>query len=163
MNALVTPANDTIVVNRFDGAKWEGFLTLQGGISGSSPSCTPLGVKGQVVCFDRASNLIIYANMFKSGIWATTNWTGWRAITGGNIGPRVSCGMTTAGHLACGVLYVPDSFMYAATFDGTSWTSFGKVGTKPASAGPACAALSSGKAICAVVGLNNQASSSTGP
>jgi hypothetical protein len=163
MNALVTATNDTIVVNRFDGAKWEGFLTLQGGISGTSPSCTPLGVKGQVVCFDRANNLAMYANMFKSGLWATTNWTGWRPITGANIGPRLSCAMSTAGHLACGVQYMPDSFMYAATFDGSTWTSFGKVGTKPISAGPACGTLSSGKVLCAVVGFNNQSSSTTGP
>ena len=163
MNALVTSTNDTIVVNRFDGSKWEGFLTLQGGISGSSPSCTPLGVKGQVVCFDRANNLLIYANMFKSGIWATTNWTGWRGITSGNIGPRVSCAMPVAGSLACGVQYVPDSFMYAATFDGANWSSFTKLGTKPISAGPACATLSGGKVICTVVGLNNQSSSTTGP
>lgn len=164
MNALVTATNDTIVVNRFDGAKWEGFLTLQGSISGTSPYCTPLGTKGQVVCFDRANNLGIYANMFKSGSWATTNWTGWRGITGGNIGPRVSCAMTTAGALACGVRYVPDSMMYAATFDGTTWSAFAKVGTKPIWDGPSCATLSSGKAICAVVGMaNNQAGSVTGP
>jgi hypothetical protein len=163
MNGLPTAGNDTIIVNRFDGAKWAGFLTLQGAISGSSPSCTPLGVKGQVVCFDRASNLAIYANMFKSGTWLTTNWTGWRGITGGNIGPRVSCAMPSAGSLACGVTYVPDSFLYAGTFDGTNWTSFTKVGTKPISGGPACAGLSAGKVMCTVVGLNNLASSVTGP
>jgi hypothetical protein len=163
MNGLPTAGNDTIIVNRFDGSKWEGFLTLQGGISGSSPSCTSLGIKGQVVCFDRANNLAIYANMFKSGLWSTSDWTGWRAITGGNIGPRVSCAMPSAGTLACGVLYVVDSFMYAATFDGTAWTAFTKVGTKPISAGPACATLSSGKVTCSVVGLNNQTSSTTGP
>lgn len=163
MNALVTATNDTIVVNRFDGSKWEGFLTLQGGISGSSPSCTSIGVKGQVVCFDRANNLAIYANLFKSGLWSTTNWTGWRGITGGNIGPRVGCAMPSAGKLACGVLYVPDSFMYTATFDGTNWTAFAKVGVKPMAAGPACATLANGKVICAAVGLNSQAVSLTGP
>jgi hypothetical protein len=163
MNALVTATNDTIVVNRFDGAKWEGFLTLQGGISGSSPSCTSLGVKGQVVCFDRANNLAIYANLFKSGLWQNSNWSGWRGITGGNFGPRVSCAMPSAGSIACGVLYVPDSFMYTATFDGTTWTAFGKIGTKPMAAGPACATLANGKVICAAVGLNSQAGSVTGP
>jgi hypothetical protein len=163
MNGLPTAGNDTIIVNRFDGAKWEGFLTLQGSISGSSPSCTPLGVKGQVVCFDRANNLAIYYNLFKSGTWGNSNWTGWHGITGGNIGPRVSCAMPSAGSLACGILYVPDSFMYAATFDGTNWTSFTKVGTKPISGGPACAGFASGQVLCTVVGLNNQAGSVTGP
>jgi hypothetical protein len=163
MNALVTPTNDTIIVNRFDGAKWEGFLTLQGSISGSSPSCTPLGVKGQVVCFDRASNLALYANKFNSGIWQNSNWTGWGYIGAGNIGPRVSCAMSSPGALACGVLYVVDSFMYAATYNGSSWSAFAKVGTKPISGGPACAQLSSGKVTCAVVGLNNQGLSTTGP
>jgi hypothetical protein len=163
MNGLPTAGNDTIIVNRFDGAKWEGFLTLQGGISGSSPSCTPLGVKGQVVCFDRSSNLAIYANKFNSGIWENQNWTGWRGITTGNIGPRVSCAIPSAGSLACGILYVVDSFMYAATYDGTNWSAFTKVGLKPIIAGPACAALSSGKVLCAAVGLNNLAVSTTGP
>jgi hypothetical protein len=163
MNAQVTATNDTIVVNRFDGAKWEGFLTLQGSISGSSPYCTPLGTKGQVVCFDRASNLAMYANMFKSGTWATSNWTGWRNITGGNMGPRVSCGITTVGTIACGFRYVPDSSMYGATFDGTTWSTFVKVGPKPIWDGPSCATLSSAKVICAVVGINNQAASVTGP
>jgi hypothetical protein len=163
MNGLPTAGNDTIIANRFDGSKWEGFLTLQGGISGSSPSCTPLGVKGQVVCFDRANNLGIYANQFNSGIWENQNWTGWRLITGGNIGPRVSCAMTSPGSLACGILYVVDSFMYAATYNGTTWSSFTKVGAKPISAGPACAAFSSGKVTCAAVGLNNQGVSATGP
>jgi hypothetical protein len=116
-----------------------------------------------VVCFDRAYNTAIYANMFKSGIWQNSNWTGWRGITGGSIGPRVSCAMPSAGSLACGILYLVDSFMYAATFDGTNWSSFAKMGTKPIIAGPACGVLSSGKVLCAVVGLNNQALSTTGP
>ncbi len=163
MNGLPTAGNDTIIVNRFDGSKWEGFLTLQGSISGSSPSCTPLGVKGQVVCFDRASNLAIYANKFNSGIWETQNWTGWRGITGGNIGPRVSCAEPSAGSLACGVIYVPDSFLYTATYDGTTWTSFAKVGAKPISGGPACSEFSGGKVLCSLVGINNQSVSTTGP
>jgi len=163
MNALVAPTNNTIVVNRFDGSKWAGFLTLQGSISGSNPSCTSMGVKGQVVCFDRANNTAIYANMFKSGIWQNSNWTGWRAITGASVGPRVSCGIPAAGSLACGVLFLGDSFMYTATFDGTNWTAFAKVGTKPIAAGPACTTQSTGKVICAAVGLNYQAGSITGP
>jgi hypothetical protein len=164
MNGLPTAGNDTIMVNRFDGSKWEGFLTLQGGISGTSPNCTSLGVKGQVMCFDRANNMSMYANMFKSGLWATTNWTGWRGISNGPLGPRISCAITAAGKLACGLLYVVDSFMYTGTFDGTNWSAFStKVGTKPISSGPACAVLSAGKVLCAVVGLNNQASSTTGP
>ena len=163
MNALVTPTNDTIVVNRFDGAKWEGFLTLQGGISGTSPYCTSLQVKGEVVCFDRANNLAFYWNMFKGGQWANSNWTGWRGLTGGNFGPRASCGITTAGTIACAFRYVPDSMMYAATFDGTTWSTFTKVGPKPIWDGPSCSALSAGKTICAVVGINNQVGSVTGP
>jgi len=115
------------------------------------------------VCFDRANNLAIYANLFKSGLWSNSSWTGWHGITGGNIGPRVSCAMPSAGKLACGLLYVPDSFMYAGTFDGTTWTSFAKVGSKPMAFGPACATLANGKVICAAVGLNSQAASVTGP
>jgi len=163
MNGFPSAGNNTILVNRFDGSKWEGFLTLQGGISGTSPSCTTLGVKGQVVCFDRANNMGIYANQFNSGIWQNSNWTGWRGISGGPLGPRASCAMTSPGLLACGILYLVDSFMYTATYNGSSWSAFAKVGTKPIGAGPACAQLSSGKAICAAVGLNNQAVSITGP
>jgi hypothetical protein len=45
--------------------------------------------------------------------------------------------MPSAEKLAAGVLYVPDSFIYTATFDGTNGTAFAKVGAKPMAVGPA--------------------------
>ncbi len=163
MNAIASANNNTIVANRFNGTKWDGFLTLQGSVSGSNPSCTPLGVKGQVVCFDRADNTAIYRNMFKSGIWQNSNWTGWGAITGAEVGPTFSCGMPSAGTLACAAHSLADSFMYGATFDGTNWSSFTKIGTKPIFAGPGCTQYSAGQVICSAVGLNTQPVSVTGP
>ena len=165
MIAIVTATNNTVITNRFNGSKWDGFLTLQANISGDPPICTALGgVKGQVMCFVRASNTAIYRNMFKSGIWQNSNWTNWGAITGGLVGPRISCGQPTAGTLACGVRYLGDSFMYTGTFDGTNWSSFNtKVGTKQILGSPSCTEFSGGVFLCATVGLNTQVSSTTGP
>lgn len=163
MIAIASANNNTVVANRFNGTKWEGFLTLQATLSGASPICTPLGVKGQVMCFVNAFNTAIYRNMFKSGTWQNSNWTGWAGITVGEVGPRISCGMPTSGTLACGIRYLVDSFMYGGTFDGTNWSAFTKVGTKPILAGPGCTEFTGGQVICATVGFNTQSSSVTGP
>jgi len=164
MAALASPGNNTIIANRFSGSKFDGFLTLQANLSGDAPICNSLGVKGQVMCFVRASNTAIYRNMFKSGIWQNSNWTGWGNIAGGESSPRISCGMPSAGTLACLVHYVGDGMLYGGTFDGTNWSAFStKVGSKPTNAGPACAEYNSGSVICAGVGTNSQAFSVTGP
>jgi hypothetical protein len=163
VDAIVNNANTT-VVNRFDGSKWEGFLTLNT-ISSASPLCTSLGLKGQVECFDRGSDDTIFANRFASGLWSTSNWSGWRRISGSPASAKISCALlsVSSGSLACAIRSWGDSSMYAATYDGTSWAGFKKVGTKPIIAGPGCAVLSGGKAICVVVGISNQAGSVTGP
>jgi hypothetical protein len=157
--------SDSFLVNRYDGSKWEGFLNLDNGSpSTPTPACASLGLRGQVACFERSSDTF-YANRFQSGLWSTDNWSGWRGITGGHDGPRISCALLSAasGSLACGVRSLRDAFMYAGTFDGTNWSGFTKVGNKPIWTGPGCAVLSAGKAICVVVGINNQAGSVTGP
>jgi hypothetical protein len=56
-----------------------------------------------------------------------------------------------------------DHLMYENTYNGTQWTGYVKVGGPPITAGPSCASYASGKAMCVVVGLNNQALSVTGP
>jgi hypothetical protein len=161
-NGIVNNVN-TVVANRYNGSKWDGFLSLGGAVSGVPPVCSTLGVKGQVMCFDRANNTAYYRNMFKSGIWQNSNWTGWGGITAGEVGPRISCAQTSAGNLACGIVFLGDSFLYTGTFNGTTWSAFAKTGLKPVFGGPACASLSSTKAICAVVGINTQTLSVTGP
>jgi len=164
VDALVNNLN-SFVVNRFNGSKWEGFLNLDNNSpSFPKPSCTSLGLKGQVTCFERTGG-VFYANRFESGQWSTGNWSGWRAITSGGKGPRISCALLSAssGSLACGTSSVQDLFMYAGTYDGTNWSSFTKIGNKTIWAGPGCAALGAGKAICTVIETNNQAGSVTGP
>jgi hypothetical protein len=49
MNGLVSGVN-TVVANRFDGSKWEGFLNINTHYSASAnPSCASLGLKGEVM------------------------------------------------------------------------------------------------------------------
>jgi len=150
-----------IEVNRFIGTKWEGFLTLPGnGADGAT--CTSLGTKGQVACFIRAINTVIYGDQFKSGTWTTTNWTGFVALTS-NSEQKSSCGQVSSGSIACAFINQSDSLMYARTFDGTNWGSYLKVGTVPSIGGPSCSGLSSGNVLCVVIGTNTQAQSVTGP
>lgn len=150
-----------MLVNRFIGSKWEAFLTLNGnGADGAT--CVDIGVPGQVDCFIRAVNTVVYVNHFKSGTWSTSNWTGWVALTS-NVASKTGCGLVSAGSIACAWIDLNDSLMYARTFDGTNWSSYVKVGTKPSSGGPSCSGLKNGKVLCVVVGVNTRAQSVVGP
>ena len=44
-----------IIVNRYNGTAWEGFLNI-GGHNTGSPVCTDIGVSGQVSCFGRGED-----------------------------------------------------------------------------------------------------------
>jgi hypothetical protein len=152
---------ENMLVNRFIGSKWEAFLTLNGnGVDGAT--CVSMDAKGQVDCFIRAINTVVYVNHFKSGTWTTSNWTGWLALTG-NAGAKTGCGVLAAGSLACGWIDIDKGLLYTRVFDGTNWGSYTLVGTKPSIGGPECSAVSNGKVICVVTGANTQAQSVTGP
>jgi len=155
----------SIQVNRFSSATkhWDVFIEVRGGPA-DRPSCTDMGLQGQVDCFVRATNTAIFVNHFKGGSWTTTGWSGWAGLTS-NVWPNSSCGVAsaTAGSLVCGFHNIGDSIMYADIFNGVSWTGYVKIGTKPIIAGPACASIGNGSVVCVVVNMNSQASSATGP
>jgi hypothetical protein len=163
VNAIISNVN-VVAVNRYSSGRWQGFLNLQGGLS-SGPSCKTLGIKGQVMCFVRSTNSAQYERLFLSGQWTTSNWTGWRGISGGSATEKVSCALLSpaTGALACATSSTADGYLYTASFDGTNWTAFVKTGNKPIWSSPSCAALAAGRATCTVVLTNNLAASVTGP
>jgi len=160
VNAIVNNIQ-TIVVNRFDGAKWNGLINV-GGTGVNSPACSYLGVKGQVDCFVRSLDTGVYVNHFNGGIWELGDWSGWGQITA-NVGPTTACALLSSGSIVCTWINIQDSLLYEQTYNGSQWTGYVKVGGPPLGDGPSCASYASGKAMCVVVGLNNQALSVTGP
>ena len=165
-NAIVNGATNSIA-NLFDGLKWQGFLTLNGYFI-NRPFCLALGVKGsvegEVWCFTLGGNDVMWVDGFSGNGWSGGSWGGWRqGITGLVYPDGASCALIAAGSIACGFANVQDSLLYANTWTGSNWTGYVKVGGPAIIAGPSCTTLASGKAMCVVVGLNNQASSVTGP
>jgi len=164
-DAIVNNLNST-VVNRFDGAKWNGLLALSNLPSSANPVCLALGggtSAGQVDCFvDGFNSTAAFVTHFNGGVWQLSDWSGFAQVSG-NVTPRTSCGLLSTGSIACAWINIQDSLLYENTFNGTQWTGYVKVGGPPIIGGPACTAFATGKAMCIVVGLNNQASSVTGP
>jgi hypothetical protein len=165
-NAIVNGATNTIA-NLFDGLKWQGFLTLNGYFI-DKPFCLALGAKGSVEgkvwCFALGGNDVMWVDGFNGNGWSGGDWGGWQqGITGLVYPAGAGCALITAGSIACGFANVQDSLLYANTWNGNNWTGYVKVGGSPIIAGPSCATLASGKAMCVVVGVNNQALSVTGP
>ena len=68
-----------------------------------------------------------------------------------------------SGELVCGAIG-PDgtNALFANFYDGSSWAGWGSVGGKGFGS-PSCATLTTGKAICLVLGTNNQLTSTVGP
>ena len=163
-NAIVGTAQ-SIQANRFSASTkhWDVFIETKG-LGADRPMCTDMGLQGQVYCFVRATNTVIYGNHFKGGTWTSTNWGGWGSLTS-NTASKTSCGVqvAAAGSLVCGFLNLSDSIMYANTFNGVSWTGYVKIGTKPIITPPACTSIENSQVVCVVVSVNNQASSATGP
>jgi hypothetical protein len=161
-DAIVNNLNAT-VVNRFDGAKWNGLLTLSNFPSSVNPVCTHVGIKGQADCFvDGYSNTVAYVTHFDGGNWQTSDWSGFGQVSG-YVAPRTSCALLSAGSITCAWIDIPDSLLYVDTFNGTSWTGYVKVGGSPFVGGPTCTTFASGAAMCVTVGINNQTFSVTGP
>jgi hypothetical protein len=165
-NAIVNGGNST-VVNRFDGARWNGLLNLaQSAPSNGNPVCAALGggsFKGHELCIGIAWNSnAAFASFFNGGIWQGSDWSGFGQMTG-NIEPVISCGLLSPGSITCAAINLQDAFLYEDTFNGSNWTGYVKVGGPPLVTGPSCTPFTSGKVMCVVVGLNNEALSVSGP
>ena len=64
--------------------------------------------------------------------------------------------------MICGVIAVTDSGFYITQFNGSNWSSY--LGLGQTSIGdPGCTTLGGGKALCAIVGVNNKVQSTVGP
>jgi hypothetical protein len=119
--------------------------------------------KGHQLCFGIAWNSnATFGSFFNGGIWQNSDWSGFGQVTG-NISPVISCGLLSAGSVTCAAVNLQDALLYENTFNGTNWTGYVKVGGSALVTGPSCVPFTSGKVMCVVVGLNNQALSVTGP
>ena len=160
--------NNSYIANLFDGSKWQGFLTLNGWFLGN-PFCLPFNQKGSVEgvvgCLSYGFNTVAWGSSFNGNGWNIGDWNCNSCIQlTGNILPTFSCALLSPGSVTCAFINGNrDHLMYENTFNGSQWTGYVKVGGPPITAGPSCASYSSGKAMCVVVGLNNQASSVIGP
>ena len=149
-----------IVVNRYNGTAWDGFINI-GGLATETPICSDFGTSNQVVCFARGTDLALWGARFTGGAWAPAQWTAWASL-GGVIYSRASCGVIGTSQMICGVYSVTDSGFYVNQYNGTNWLGF--VGHGQTSIGnPSCTTLGGGKALCTVVGVDNKVSSTEGP
>jgi hypothetical protein len=164
-NAIVNNATTTIA-DLFDGARWQGVLTL-GGYFIDPPICMSVGkkgtVEGGVACFVLGGNDAVWVNQFNGNGWNTGDWTSWGQITGNVYPGAYSCALESSDNIVCGFINVQDSLFYEQTFTNGNWTGYNKVGGSPFIAGPSCTAFATNKVMCVLVGLNNQAVSVTGP
>jgi hypothetical protein len=164
-NAMVNKATTTIA-DLFDGARWQGVLTL-GGYFIDPPICMAVGkkgtVEGGVACFVLGGNDAVWVNQFNGNGWNTGDWTSWGQITGNVYPGAYSCALESSDNIVCGFINVQDSLFYEQTFTNGGWTGYNKVGGSPFIAGPSCASFATGKVMCVLIGLNNQALSVTGP
>jgi hypothetical protein len=78
------------------------------------------------------------------------------------MGPKGSCAVVASNQIVCGVFGVTDSALWVDEFNGTSWSSFTRLGQTTVG-NPSCTTLGGGKVLCAVVGVNSKVSSIVGP
>jgi hypothetical protein len=157
---MMQDTSSSELVNRYDGTKWDGFIST-GGRGTGEPSCVNFGVSGEVVCISRGTDTSLWANRFTGGTWAASSWTGWGSL-GGLVGARGSCANLAASELVCGVFAVTDSALWVNEFNGTSWVGFARLGQTTVG-NPGCTSLGNGRVLCTVVGVNNKVSSIVGP
>jgi hypothetical protein len=160
--AAFTTVNYSVIVYRYNGTTWSPGLNIGGQASGERPTCTKMGIPGQVACFAEGLNTALFGNRFNGGSWTLANWGGWGSL-GGLISSNASCASIGAGQLICGVIGQVDSVLYANQFNSTSWLGWVKIGSTTAFRNPSCASLGAGKALCAIIGTTNKASSTVGP
>jgi len=149
-----------IVVNRFNGTAWDGFINI-GGLASGDPICGDIGISGEAVCFGRGTDLALWSIRFNGGAWSATQWTPWFSL-GGVVYSKGGCSVLASGQLICGATSVTDSALYFDEFNGTNWLGFAKLG-QTVFGTPNCTNLSSGRVMCTVVSVSNKAFSIVGP
>lgn len=154
----------TLTFMRYDGAAWTAPLAFGAGGQGGRPTCSELGLAGQVFCSNRGGDGRIYSYRYFGGGWNTVQWSGpYIANSLPAAQSTVSCGLFGVGQIVCGVEALADSALWTVQFDATanSLSTWTKVGGALLGA-PACTALSAGQAVCALMGVDNLATSVTG-
>ena len=152
--------SSNVIVNRYNGVSWDGFLNLGGRATGE-PTCSNLEVSGQLGCFARGTDSSLNVNRFNGGAWAAGSWGGWFTL-GGLIGTRGSCAVINTNQITCGVFGVTDSALWVDEFNGSAWSGFTRLGQTTVGK-PGCTTLGAGRVLCTVVGVNNKAWSIVGP
>jgi hypothetical protein len=78
------------------------------------------------------------------------------------VNDNAGCTTQAAGQLVCGVIGATDSAFYANVYNGSSWSTWMKIGGTGVGT-PSCAPLGSGQAVCVVLGIDNKLTSVVGP
>ena len=149
-----------IVVNRYNGTSWDGFINITGTASGD-PTCGNFGISGEAVCFARGTDVALWGTRFTGGSWSPTQWTVWGSL-GGVVASKGGCSVLTSGQLICGAISITDSALYVNDYNGATWGGFVKLG-QTVVGDPNCINLSSGRVLCTVVNVNNKVFSTVGP
>lgn len=156
---FLSNANAGVVV-RHNGASWSAGINL-GGQASDEPTCSTIGAAGKVLCTARGTNAAIFVNIFNGGPFVLGGWSGWGSI-GGIVASKVSCGSLGPSNVVCAGQGTVDSALYSNVYNGTTWAGWFRNGGAIYGP-PSCAAFTAGKALCAVTGVNNRATSTTGP
>ena len=150
-----------VLAARYNGTSWTPAINIGGRASGE-PICTEFGVAGKVACFARGTDTALWGIQFNGGTWSTAGWSLWGSL-GGLVESKASCALLVGpSQIVCGVQGTVDGALYGNQYNGTTWLGWVRVGGTILGT-PACTKLASGKALCAVTGVNNQGSSATGP
>jgi hypothetical protein len=159
----------SVVFTRFDGTKWEPFISSAVFVATTDPVCSAIGVPGKVFCFARDRYSIASFNNFVGGDWLASGWQPWKDHLGA-VKSGVSCAYTDPGKLACAAVGMFDNSVYANVFDGTLWSGWRLLGTGSLATGtPSCAKYNSRgipkfkKVLCVWIAPDNSLMSSFGP
>jgi hypothetical protein len=153
--------SSNVIVNRYNGTSWDGFLNLGGRATGE-PVCTNLEVRGQIACFARGTDSSLYGNRFSGGAWLRGSWGTVWGFLGGLMGAKGSCAVINTNRIACAAFGVTDSALWVDEFNGSAWGGFTRLGqTTVGNAG--CTTLGGGQILCTVVAVNNKTWSIVGP
>lgn len=112
----------SLIVNRFDGASWTGFVDL-GGVVVRKPSCMRFGILG-AACAVVDTTSAVQVNVFNGA-----TWSGFQSIGGQSISDPSCVGTAFIGSFAvyCAIIGV-NSALHVNRFDGGNWSGFQRLG-----------------------------------